>query len=225
MSITIFDVETKQDSPERLAAVANKPSNILLFAPEFNATVKESAQSAVDNISLQFSWSQKEGWYKTNVNGYKRVYLLNVKMFQSWVLDEVDKIEILIDRYRPKRTVRKLDGKFKDSGFKHRVFPDPYSSEKPSVIELTDREMLLDFGQEYYFKFSNVNNPPAIKAIGYGQKNSTKNRAWIILRFRLKVTVGDNVYYSKPKGVVEMIADYTKTLNGDEYRIRYKLKS
>lgn len=223
---TIFNIETKEDSPERLEAVANKPHNNILFANEFNATVKEAAQSAIDNMSLDFSWAKREGWYKNNTEGFKRIYLLNVKIYESWILDEADKVELLIDRYRPKRTIRKLEGKFNPSGFKHRIYPDTGDPKRPSVIELTLRETILDFGQEFYFKLNQDNQPWLIKAVGYGMKNRRGNRAWVMFRFRLKVTVGDKVYYSKPKGIVEMVAEYNKTLSGgDEYRISYKLKN
>lgn len=37
--ITIHDIGTKKDSPEKLAAVANTPKKFVLFADEFNAIV------------------------------------------------------------------------------------------------------------------------------------------------------------------------------------------
>lgn len=59
--MNINDIETKVDSPEKLAAVANLPTNQVLFAPEFNAVVYEVKKSKI----IQYS---KLLIFKTNGN-------------------------------------------------------------------------------------------------------------------------------------------------------------
>ena len=149
---TVFDIEQKQDSAEKLLAVADKETKYILFADEFNDVARKAVESAIDNIGLEFSWSKKKNEFINNVNGIDTVYLLKMKMHESWILNEVDQVWLLIDRYKPKRTIRTSDNKQKGSGFKHGIFPDPQNPKRPSEILITDEEMILDFGQAFYFQ-------------------------------------------------------------------------
>ena len=200
---TVFDIEQKQDSAEKLAAVANKETKYILFAGEFNDVARKAVESAIDNIDLEFSWSKKKNEFINDVNGIDTVYLLKMKMHESWILNEVDQVWLLIDRYKPKRTVRTSNNKQKKSGFKHGIFPDIQNPKRPSEILITSEEMILDFGQAFYFQPPTFPDSEPI-ALGMGKKNSTKHRSWVYLRFRLKLVKGDKVFYSKPKGVIDM---------------------
>ena len=86
---TVFDIEQKQDSAERLLAVADKETKYILFADEFNDVARKAVESAIDNIGLEFSWSKKKNEFINNVNGIDTVYLLKMKMHESWILNEV----------------------------------------------------------------------------------------------------------------------------------------
>lgn len=210
---TVFDIEQKQDSAERLLAVADKEPRYILFADEFNKVARKTVESAIHNIELDFSWSKFKNQKQYNVNGIKQVHLLRMQMKESWILEAADEVWLLIDRYKPKRTIKAL-GKLKSSGFKHAIYPDPDNPKRPSEILITGKDMILDFGQAFYFKYS---SDDAHTAIGYGNKNLYKNRSWVYLRFRLKVIKGDKTYYSNSKGVIEMLVknDYPigKTLD------------
>ncbi len=210
---TVFDIEQKQDSAERLLAVADKEPRYILFADEFNKVARKTVESAIHNIELDFSWSKFKNQKQYNVNGIKQVHLLRMQMKESWILDAADEVWLLIDRYKPKRTIR-TSGKLKSSGFKHAIYPDPDNPKRPSEILITGKDMILDFGQAFYFKYS---SDYVHTAIGYGNKNLYQNRSWVYLRFRLKVRKGDKTYYSNSKGVIEMLVknDYPigKTLD------------
>lgn len=221
---TIFDIEQKQDSPEKLAAVANKETKYILFANEFNDVARKAVESAIDNFSVDFTWSQKPGHVLHKVNGINDVQLLTVKFYEDWFFNEVDKVELLIDRYRPKRIIRKYLQRFKPSGFKHEIMignPSPEKARVSSVV-LSGRETLVNFGQAFYFRApNNINEAPIVK--GFGQKNREYNRAWVYLRFRLRITKGQKVYYSKPKGIIEMSVQLVPIENQIKRKLSYKL--
>lgn len=200
---TVFDIEQKQDSAEKLLAVADKETKYILFAGEFNDVARKAVESAIDNIGLEFSWSKKKDEFINDVNGINMVYLLKMKMHESWILNEVDQVWLLIDRYKPKRTIRTSSNKQKESGFKHGIFPDPQNPKRPSEILITGEEMILNFGQAFYFQTPQFPDSEPL-ALGMGKKTSTKRRSWVYLRFRLKLIKGDKVFYSKPKGIIDM---------------------
>ena len=210
---TVFDIEQKQDSAERLLAVADKEPRYILFADEFNKVARKTVESAIHNIELDFSWSKFKNQKQYNVNGIKQVHLLRMQIKESWILDAADEVWLLIDRYKPKRTIRTSNfyyGKrLKSSGFKHAIYPDPDNPKRPSEILITGKDMILDFGQAFYFK--NANQFESL-ALGYGNKNNHANRSWVYIRFRIKVKKGDKTYYSNSKGVLEMILKYEDTV-------------
>ena len=211
---TVFDIEQKQDSAEKLLAVADKETKYILFADEFNDVARKAVESAIHNIELDFSWSNFKNQKQYNVNGIKQVHLLRMQLKEGWILEAADEVWLLIDRYKPKRTIRTGGIKLKSSGFKHAIYPDPDNPKRPSEILITGKDMILDFGQAFYFKYS---SDYVHTAIGYGNKNLYQNRSWVYLRFRLKVRKGDKTYYSNSKGVIEMLVknDYSigKTLD------------
>lgn len=220
---TVFDIEQKQDSAEKLAAVANKETKYILFAGEFNDVARKAVESAIDNIGLEFSWSKKKNEFINDVNGIDTVYLLKMKMHESWILNEADQVWLLIDRYKPKRTIRTSDNKQKGSGFKHGIFPDPQNPKRPSEILITDEEMILDFGQAFYFQTPQYSDSQPL-ALGMGKKTSTKFRSWVYLRFRLKLIKGDKVFYSKPKGIIDMGVQVSFQYEAPVRFLSYKLE-
>ena len=206
---TVFDIEQKQDSAEKLLAVADKETKYILFADEFNDVARKAVESAIHNIELDFSWSNFKNQKQYNVNGIKQVHLLRMQLKEDWILEAADEVWLLIDRYKPKRTIRNGGIKLKSSGFKHAIYPDPDNPKRPSEILITGKDMILDFGQAFYFR--NVNEFESL-ALGYGTKNNHANRSWVYLRFRIKVKKGDKTYYSNSKGVLEMILKYEDTV-------------
>ena len=53
---TVFDIEQKQDSAERLLAVADKEPRYILFADEFNKVARKTVESAIHNIELMIEF-------------------------------------------------------------------------------------------------------------------------------------------------------------------------
>ena len=206
---TVFDIEQKQDSAEKLLAVADKETKYILFADEFNDVARKAVEAAIHNIELDFSWSKFGNQKLYNVNGINQVHLLRMQLKEDWILEAADEVWLLIDRYKPKRTIRTGGIKLKSSGFKHAIYPDPDNPKRPSEILITGKDMILDFGQAFYFR--NVNEFESL-ALGYGTKNNHANRSWVYLRFRIKVKKGDKTYYSNSKGELEMILKYEDTI-------------
>lgn len=103
---TIFDIEQKQDSPEKLAAVANIPERFYINADEFNDVTRNALQAAIENATIDFSWSNKPEHRKLNYEGVDIVQLLVMNFRSKWILDNTDEVWLLIDRYKPRRKVR-----------------------------------------------------------------------------------------------------------------------
>jgi hypothetical protein len=220
---TVFDIGQKQNSPEKEAAIAGVPEKFYVDDWELNAVNRKAVESAIDNIALEFSWSKKAHEYLNGINGIDTVNLLKMKMDESWILNEVDQVWLLIDRYKPKRTVRTSTNKQKGSGFKHGIFPDPQNPKRPSEVLITSDEMLLKFGQEFYFQTPITPESQPV-ALGMGKKSSTKRRSWVYLRFRLKLIKGDKVFYSKPKGIIDMGVQVSFDFGEPKRILSYKLE-
>lgn len=203
---TIFDIEQKQDSPEKLASVVNIPERFYINAHEFNDVTRSALESTIENVKIDFSWSNKKEHRRENWNGISSVQLLVMNFRAEWMLENTDEVWLLIDRYKPKRTVR-TSGKLKQSGFKHGMYPDIENSKRPSEILITSKEMVLEFGQPFYFR-KIADSLSKIRTSGAGGKNHLGDeRAWQYLQFRIKVKKGDKIFYSKPKATIQMICN------------------
>ena len=141
---TVFDIEQKQNSPEKIAAVAGVPERFYVDDWELNAVNRKAVESAIHNIELDFSWSNFENQKLYNVNGINQVHLLRMQLKEDWILEAADEVWLLIDRYKPKRTIRTSSDKLKSSGFKHAIYPDPENPKRPSEILITGKDMILD---------------------------------------------------------------------------------
>lgn len=142
---TIFDIEQKEDSPEKLASVANIPERYYINAGEFNDVTRKAVEAAIENVKVNFSWSNKKEHVVKNWVGISNVQQLVMTFHDVWMLENTDEVCLLIDRYKPKRTVR-TSGKLKQSGFKHGKFPDYENPKRPSEILITGKEMILKMG-------------------------------------------------------------------------------
>ena len=205
---TVFDIEQKQDSAEKLAAVADKETKYILFAGEFNDVARKAVEAAVENVKIELFWSNKPEHIVQNFAGVSKVQQLVLKFHDEWILENTDEVCLLIDRYKAKRTVRTSESKFKGSGFKHGIFPDEKNPKRPSEIVITDKETILKMGQPYYFH-KIVDTTSEIRTRGAGGKSHTsdKNRAWQYLQFRIRVKKGNKIFYSKPKATIQMICN------------------
>jgi hypothetical protein len=204
---TIFDIKQKQDSPEKLEAVAGIPDRFYIRADEFNEVTHQAVQSAVENVKIDLFWSNKPEHIKQNFNGISTVQQLVLRFHDEWMLKNTDEVCLLIDRYKSKRTIR-TGRKFKESGFKHNIFPDFQNPNRPSEILIKTRETILKMGQPFYFhKIENTKSE--IRTCGAGGKNHTldKNRAWLYLGFRIRVKKGDKTYFSKSLATIQMICN------------------
>lgn len=236
---TIFDIEQKRDSAEKLAAVANKPHETILFADEFNDVTRKALEGAINDEVVMFSWSNNEGHRQNDVRGFERVQLLEMKFKSDWLIQNTDEVWLLIDRYKPKKIVRTttIPYTYKRSGFHHELFVPGDDGAKggtrppkrPSEIRITSKEMILDFGQTHYFKIidDGGGNFLEYRTKGFSRKNTSENgkRAWVYLQFRLKVKKGDKIYYSKPKAIIEMVCrrQYIDSIGNYINSISYKL--
>lgn len=222
---TIFDIEQKQDSPEKLAAVAGIPERFYINADEFNDVTLKAVESAVENVKIELFWSNKPEHIVQNFAGISRVQQLVLKFNDVWMLENTDEVALLIDRYKSKRTVRTSESKFKGSGFKHGIFPDAQNPKRPSEIVISEKETILKMGQPFYFH-KIVDTTSQIRTRGAGGKNHTsdKNRAWQYLQFRIRVKKGDKIYYSKPLATIQMICDrWYNDGENQKISISYKL--
>ena len=219
---TVFDIEQKQDSAEKLAAVADKETKYILFAGEFNDVARKAVEAAVENVKIELFWSNKPEHIVHNINGISTIQQLVLRFHDEWMFQNTDEVVLLIDRYKAKRTVRTY-GKYKGSGFKHGIYPDDENPKRPSEILINDKEMILKIGQPYYFqKITNAHSK--VRARGTGSKNhSGDDRAWQYLQFRIRVKKGSNVFFSKPLATIQMICNRWYN-DGDNQKINISYK-
>lgn len=295
MSNTIFDIEQKQDSAERLEAVQGIETKFVLFADEFNDVARKAVESAIENVQMDLSWSNKDEHRVQDWDGVDWTQLLVMNFRAQWMLDNTDEVWLMIDRYKMKRAVRttttekkrfhlilynytnsadvvtiirnytnlsneaanaliqnlpsdifvtenydlalefaskmtnvhatvkieqeiiQVEKKLNQSGFKHDIYPDLENPKRPSEIQITNEEMVLEFGQRYYFTIDEFNR---IRARGYGTRNCKgDHKAWVYLQFRVKVKKGNKIFYSKPKQTIKMMCNR----DDNKITISYKL--
>jgi hypothetical protein len=225
---TVFDIEQKQDTPEKLAAAAGKPTKHFLFANEFNDVARKAVESAVENCGLRLFWNNHPG-ARYQIGGIDSIQKLRITLDEDWIIKKTDQVYILIDRYRPKRKVRsgviKPDA-WSFSGFKHDIFPNPDHPNRPSEIRIFDKSSFLDFApQEYFYPITQFGSE--CYSYGTGQKfGRNGKKAFAILQLRLRVIKGNAVFESTPKAVFKVILkQYPK--NGmatiDKTKISYQL--
>lgn len=223
MSNTVFDIEQKQNSPEKEAAIAGVPERFYVDDWELNAVIRKAIEAAVENVKIELFWSNKPEHIVHNINGISTIQQLVLRFHDEWMFQNTDEVVLLIDRYKAKRTVRTY-GKYKGSGFKHGIYPDDENPKRPSEILINDKEMILKIGQPYYFqKIANAHSK--VRARGTGSKNhSGDDRAWQYLQFRIRVKKGSKFFYSKPLATIQMICNrwYNDGIN-QKINISYKL--
>ena len=174
-------------------------------------------QNMVSNQEIGLSWSKKPEHVVVDNsptafvnNKYKLIVTLKPELFAM-----ADKVEIYIDRYRPKRKIRTANRlsedltdiisnnnppKFKESGWKH----PKTKIGQPTKILLLQPKTILDFGQQNYFKSD-------FRVKGMGVNNiRIRNylpfyiECWIDLSFRILVTKNNKVYESRRSNTLRM---------------------
>lgn len=218
---TIFDIEQKQDSPEKLLAIEGKETKFTLLADEFNSIKRSTIEAAINDAKLNFTWSNRKDHVRKNWNGIDSIQLLVMNFNAEWLLNNTDEVWLLIDRYKSKKAVR-VDKEYKGAGFKHAVYPDKDYPERPSEILITGKNMVLDFGQAHYFV---QDYEGRLKASGAASNNSHHEFCWTHLQFRIKVKKGNRTYFSKPKKALQMICgkNYAGKLGKYITTISYKI--
>jgi hypothetical protein len=205
---TIFDIEQKQDTPEKLAAAAGKPTKHFLFAGEFNLMTDTMIQQVIDLTALDLHWVEKQQRlvYGLDANGQSilkgKVNLLGVSIKNHDLFNAPSVVKLFIDRYRPKRHVKNHTD-VRSSGFKHPENQSAVLPNRKSEIVLKSHHSYIDFGQELYFK--TLGTTP--RATGLGDSNTSfgGHQALCYLQFRLQVTINNKVYNSKPLSVLKML--------------------
>ena len=147
--------------------------------------------------------------------------------------------KIIISKYKPSRNKGKQgigdnpnDFHYRKAGFK--INKEIDNNFKPSSFNLTTKESILDFGQEYYFYVSNK----IIKSKGMSTRYSITSRvqsgkpnesflsSYVYLQFRLSITDNEgNEYISEPKTTLKMTLETRKNfLNNTFYDSTIKFK-
>ncbi len=212
---TIFDIEQKQNSQEMLDYAAGKPTINFLFADEFNELKKATIQSKIDDLKIDFFWSNKVGDYFEETlldEGNSKPYTLktqqlNYKIYGGFDLfeDNIDTF-ILIERYRNKRVKRtpnsgRLFYEFSGSGFKTQINNEASVLDRPTELVLGSVIGKLALNQKKYFKKKNE----IITATGIGMTTQGGYSASLHLRFRFKVVINNQIFISKPLQILKMI--------------------
>ncbi len=219
LDITVFDIEQKQNSQEMLDYAAGKPTNIFLFAQEFNTTIKEAIQSKMDNLKVDFFWSNKIGDYfeeslndERNGDAYTlKTQELNYKIYGGTELFE-DNVQtsILIERYRRKRVKRTPNSsnspanqnyEYSGSGFRTQIDNEAAVLDRPTELILNSTIGKLALNQKKYFKVKFG----VLSAKGLGVTTRGGYSASLYLRFRIKVVINNQIYISKPLETIKMI--------------------
>jgi hypothetical protein len=206
---TVFDIEQKQDSPEKLAAAAGKPTANFLFATEFNMMTKTMKQLVIDTIELDLYWMEKQQRSildtSSNIDPAPvigKVNLLGVSIKNHDFFAPGIEVKLFIDRYRPKRNVE-FHTDVRSAGYKH---PENQSTDYPerlSEIVLKTFNSFVDFGQEFYFKIAGA----VPRASGFGIKKTSRRLCQAVchLQFRLQITIDGKIYNSKPLTKLNMV--------------------
>ena len=223
-------IETKQDSVAKLAQAAGKPTANYLFAPEFNEINERTIQAYIDRMAqtATFHWGDKgfdttyEEKFRAGENGFDRVHLLQMRLESDSIFNVAQSVTLVLERYKKKRRAGSVDGNTaKPSGWRTPNFSEDENSMNYDVrkaqIEITSKESLLDFKQEYFFEVSRDESGPTricyIERVK-GQSYLGSKSGGHYIRFRLLVNMGGKIYKSVPTQVVKLYAS-VKSLSPD----------
>lgn len=230
-TLSIFNLEKKVDSKDKIATVAGLPHNNFWWADEHNEIIKKAIQTTLDNTVVAFTWSKNINEIKS-VGFIDKINLLKMSLENNEALQNASEISILIKRYRPARTQRtskrypeELGGKpidgpviYNSSGYRT---PSPISTKpehaRPSEIKIKNRKEILDFKFENYFKKVEGSN---IHATGMKKQRKDGTRAFIYIEFKIKAIFKKQVYYSRPLQNMQVIC----ALNNDRKNISLSFK-
>lgn len=233
------NIETKQDSAAKLLETQGKPTRHYLFAKEFNEINERTIQAYIDRLAqtATFHWGAEGEFSKHDnarfqSNNFDKVWLLKIKLEDDFIFSQ-GSVSLVLERYRKKRKQGSTDtNTAKLSGWRTPAFSEDevslnYDERKASML-ITEKETLLDFGQEHFFvTISGFNKEGSIiKGLSHvkGIKSvlhldTTKSiETGCYIRFRLKVNIADVEYLSVPTRTIKMIAylfkgmDYSDTL-------------
>jgi hypothetical protein len=232
--MSIFNIEQKENTPEMLANADGKPTKNFQFAEEFNSLVDASIQSKLDNVKIDFYWSDKPDSFLLNIGFIEKIQKLKFRISDLDFFKANSSVSILIERYRKKRqkrTIVRLNpnpnfpalNQWSTSGFRSQLDNEVAVNGRPTELPILSTTKVLDIAQEKYFAFDNSR----IRATGMGRQNRIGNRASVYLQFRLKVIKNDKIYISKPLQTLQMICKYDNAQNinpSTPIRISYKLK-
>jgi hypothetical protein len=253
------NIETKQDSAAKLLETQGKPTRHYLFAKEFNETNKRTTQALVDRMAqtVKFRWG-KSVVIANNVEednlryfgdpAIDRKYLLGVRIQNDSILNHADAVEIVLERYKPKRAsggwnsnFKSIRSKAKASGWRTPNFSDdrdsPNYSLRKGKLPITEKESWLDFGQEHFFEFGEFmgyppvdgaaiedgtldgNMPKAVLGAKGCGTNRNKRRANHYIRFRFRVVINGVSFLSVPTDTLMMRASLEQEKSGSPFYV------
>lgn len=197
-------------------------------------------QQRLDAINIDFAWAKGEG----TSTGSTGTYYTAITMTSFTISSVVETIRhnlitnfsdysfisqfnpiLLIDRYKSKRrkgTNNSGEIEYAKSGFKH---PDVALSGiteiRPSEIPITNQKMILDFGQEHYFRIHAFPIPKGLR----GKKkqyryniNTITGKGWNYLSFRIRITKDGTTYESNPLNMLKLIGISSSVSNYISYQ-------
>lgn len=212
--LSIFNLENKVDSADKIATVAGLPRNNFWWANEHNEIRDKAIQSALDNTHIAFTWSNLADEIKENVGFINKVHLLKMTLENDEALQNASEIYLLIKRYRPSRKQRTaqrnvIDPKdesiivssgteiLKPSGYRTAGVASPLI-DRPNEMRIHSRKEVFDFKLENFFHLDDKRTPNYIRANGFSNQSPNGDRAYIKLEFKIKAVFNDKIYYSKP---------------------------
>ena len=298
-SLSIFNLEKKEDSQERLEAVEGIDTKLVLFAPEFNCVKSAAIQAALNAIKVDFSWSNHKDHVLLNHNGIDTIQLLVMDVHSEELFQNATEITLLIERYKGKKRERcksiayeltiiafdnsqsegigylsdktgidkefllggvqnlpftffstsnvglsneiisgfsakgygqiidfkiQNENKYKQSGWKLAVYPDPEIEFRPNKIAIDAKHKVLILGYDNYFK-PIIDQYSQVRARGYPMlKNAQKD--FVLLRFRIQAIINGQLFTSNVKEKIKMSLKREPSQNIEnlyKFKISHKL--
>lgn len=234
--LSIFNLENKVDSADKIATVAGLPHNNFWWANEHNEMRDKAIQSALDNTHIAFSWSNLSTEIKENVGFIDKVHLLKMTLENNEALQNASEIYLLTKRYRPARKQRTsnrntIDPKdesitvypgteiLKPSGYRTAGAPSDLV-DRPNELRIHNRKEVFDFKFENFFRQDARPFPSILRATGFKRQTKNGDRAYVKFQFIIKAVFNDKIYYSKPLREIQVICARSKN-NSITLSLRY----
>lgn len=168
---------------------------------------------------FKFAWGYKPRGFKKKFVDTGNSYDGQLNLLECNLLNGIDKLldfkpQILLYRYKSKRLVRTTDVNGNQFSFvkKAKFYHHKPTDERITVIQVTDRKMILDFGLENFF--DRTQNVFAVWANGMKHRqnidlyqNKGYTQAHFYIHLRIKYFINGQEYISDPSNVLRVYYD------------------